>query len=619
MDGFATHRFRVQRRSPDPLVLSRGHGESSLPGAGRERERAGSTTSRPACDRCRRLKKRCSRAVPDCAACVHAGRKCSYQVLQARVQELTQYVAEMQQDREQETEQEHEHERTPDQTWENRALETQTSRWNGVGDVANGPATIPAPLDIPDSSLLVDAFFHHVYRAYPFIDEERVRRALAVRAPDYWDTDSMILYIIMAIGYTSLQRSGKAPPSITTGFDIPYADIMQRCIMDESIDSIQILVLLALYSLFDPHGPSTWSIVGIITRQAMAQGLTRPTTGEDLPPKTVELRRRLFWSIFGLDRMIAVSVGAPPGLTSDEMDVPFPAIMVEEFASEKRAEHASMLQVSRHVIELRQLESKIMATVHHQRPMAVSALTQTDRSTIKTRLRSEIENWYSHGCLISRPELDNVRLHDTMGWLNARYYHLLLILYYPCQFNSGSTKNGTARVMALLGLVRKFSQYNRVLLNHQQLPLNRVTLSRLFPPCLILVYCLARGGASNAINLRNEIRAFIDILDSFPSYWTHARRLSGILLDLNDLLTSHEAYPAETTREDLLRSLQQDLITLLGEALGKASCYQDLIDYEEQDSTTLSYARAADESPNMSAPPFPAIDQDASTIVLSFL
>ncbi|KAL4924210.1 fungal specific transcription factor domain-containing protein [Aspergillus undulatus] len=325
--------------------------------------------------------------------------------------------------------------------------------------------------------------------------------------------------MVMAIGYTSLQRSGKAPRGIEAGFDIPYADIIQRC-------------------------PWTWSIVGIITRQAMTQR-SHP--------------------IFGLDRMMAVSVGAMPGLVGDEMDIPFPAITV-----------------SRHVIELRQLEAKIMATVHHQRRMAVSALTQTDRSTITARLRSEIEHWYSHGCLISRPELDNVRLHDTMGWLNARYYHLLLILYYPCQFNSGPTANGTARVTALLELVRKFSQYNQVLLSRQQLPLNRVTLSRLFPPCLVLIYCLS-WGSNNIIGQRNERRAFIDILDSFPSTWTHARRLSRILAELVHLVSGHEPYPVETTRGEWLRSLRNDMVSLLGETLGKASCYQDLNDYEEQD------------------------------------
>ncbi|KAL4882560.1 fungal-specific transcription factor domain-containing protein [Aspergillus karnatakaensis] len=587
--SFTTHRFRVQRAFPiEPHV---GSPISSKPG------------SRPACDRCRRLKKRCSRNLPDCAACVHAGRKCSYQVLQARVQQLTQYVSELEQERD----------APVVDGWE----EAQEPPNTPGRQVAESPTNILiSRLEVPDQTVLVEAFFHHVYRAYPFIDEERVRGALNT-TPDYDDTDSIILYMVMAIGYTSLKRSGKAPPGITAGFDIPYANIMQQCIVEESIDSIQILVLLALYSLFDPQGPSTWSIVGVITRQAMAQGLTRPTIAEDLPPKTAELRRRLFWSIFGLDRMMAVSVGATPGLVVDELDIPFPAITVEEFASSERAERASMLQVSRHVIELRQLEAKILATVHLQRRMAVSALGQTDRNAITTRLRSEIENWYSHGCLISRPELDNVRLHDTMGWLNARYYHLLLLLYYPCQFNSSTITQRNARVIALLELVKKFSQYNRVLLSHQQLPLNRVTLSRLVPACLILVYCLTRGGANSGFHGRNEIRALVDILDSFPDSWLHARRLSRIMVELDELVTGREEYPGEVNREDWLRSLRHEMVSLLGEALGKASCYQDLIDGEEQES--LSYARAADESPNMSAPPFLPFEQDSSTIVFSFL
>ncbi|KAL2830483.1 fungal-specific transcription factor domain-containing protein [Aspergillus cavernicola] len=581
--SFATHRFRLQRASPHESPRLHGSGSGSS-----------KTASRPACDRCRKLKKRCTRGLPDCASCVHAGRRCSYQILQARVEVLTQFVSELGQQ-------------------DTHAIET--PGWNVESST---PISTAAPrLEIPDPTVLVDAFFHHVYRAYPFIDEERIREAPISSVPDSRDTNSIMLYMIMAIGYTSLERSGKAPPGITPGFDIPYADIMQRCIMQESIDSIQILVLLALYSLFDPDGPCTWSIVGIITRQAMAQGLTRPVAlEENLSPKTMELRRRLFWSIFGLDRMMAVSVGATPGLVVDEMDIPFPAITVEEFASPKRTDYASMLQVSRHVIELRQLEHKILSTIHLQSRIAVSALAQADRSSITTRLRSEVENWYSHGCLITRPELDNVRLHDTMGWLNARYYHLLLLLYYPCQFNAGITAQGTARVSALLELVRKFIQYNRVLLSHQQLPLNRVTLSRLVPPCLVLIYCFARGSASTPFNGRTEIRAFIDILKTFPEPWVHAQRLTRIMVELDDLVASNEGYSIETHRQEWLLSLRREMVSLLGETLGKASCYQDLV-WEEQE--ILSYARGADESPNMTAPPFFAGELDSRSIVCSFL
>ncbi|KAL2854194.1 fungal-specific transcription factor domain-containing protein [Aspergillus pseudodeflectus] len=567
--NFATHRFRLQRSSP-----SESPSVPKNPGA------------RPVCDRCRRLKKRCDRKVPDCANCVHAGRNCSYEALQARVQQLINGLEQ-----------------------KDANANEYTANWS----ILESPINAPPPVEVPDPTVLVDAFFHHVYRAYPFIDEDRVRRAAFSCVPNCRDTESTILYMIMAIGYTSLERSGKAPAGIQSGFEIPYADIMQRCIMQESIDSIQILVLLALYSLFDPIGPSTWSIVGIITRQALAQGLTRPTVEDNLPPKTVELRRRLFWSVFGLDRMMAVSVGESPGLVVEEMGVPFPAITVVEFASPKRAEHASMLQVSRHVIELRQLESKLLSTVHLQPRIAVSSLTQADRSTITTRLRSEIENWYSHGCLITKPEPDNVRLHDTMGWLNARYYHLLLLLYYPCQFNASTPAHSAARVSTLLELVRKFVQYNRVLLSHQQLPLNRVTLDRLVPACLVMFYCFVRDESSTALTARNEIRAVIDILESFSEKWTHARRLAGIMIEFAEFVASHEVYTAEVQQQEWLRSLRGELVSLAGETLGKATCYQDLIDGEE----SVTYSRVEEESPRSGLSFVPV--EDASAIVCSYL
>ncbi|KAL2855961.1 fungal-specific transcription factor domain-containing protein [Aspergillus pseudoustus] len=569
--NFATHRFRLQRSPPSesPFVPSK------------------NPSARPVCDRCRRLKKRCDRGFPDCANCVHAGRTCSYEALQARVQQLIHGLEQ-----------------------KDTVVNDYTPTWGAP----ESPVNVPPRMKVPEPTVLVDAFFHHVYRAYPFIEEERVRQAAAAStAPDCRDTDSTILYMVMAIGYTSLERSGKAPVGIESGFEIPYADIMQRCIMAESIDSIQILVLLALYSLFDPAGPSTWSIVGIITRQALAQGLTRPTIEESLSPKAVELRRRLFWSIFGLDRMMAVSVGESPGLVVEEMAVPFPAITVVEFASPKRADHASMLQVSRHVIELRQLESKILSTIHLQPRIAVSSLTQADRNTITTRYRSEIENWYSHGCLITKPEPDNVRLHDTMGWLNARYYHLLLLLYYPCQFNAGTAAHSAARITALLELVRKFVQYNRVLLSNQQLPLNRVTLDRLVPACLVLFYCFLRDEGSTALTARNEIRAVIEILESFPEKWTHARRLASVMIEFAELVASQEVYAVEAQRKEWLQSLRSELLALAGEILGKATCYQDLIDGEE----SVTYSRVEDESPR-SGPPFVPVE-DASAIVCSYL
>lgn len=61
-----------------------------------------------------------------------------------------------------------------------------------AGDASLSTAVTPARVEIPDPSVLVDAFFHHVYRAYPFIDEERVRGVDVSCVPDSRDTDAIV-------------------------------------------------------------------------------------------------------------------------------------------------------------------------------------------------------------------------------------------------------------------------------------------------------------------------------------------------------------------------------------------------------------------------------------------
>jgi len=199
--AFANHRFRVQRASPE------------LPGDSTAAPAKTATVTRPACDRCRRLKKRCSRSLPDCAACIHAGRRCSFEVLQARVQELTQYVTELEQERVTGIVTQHEpcaagetataaataiatragDTRTADTRQPQPQPQSQTNTpWTVTQSPGTGAAVTPARVEIPDPSVLVDAFFHHEYRAYPFIDEERVRKASVACVPDSRDTDAIV-------------------------------------------------------------------------------------------------------------------------------------------------------------------------------------------------------------------------------------------------------------------------------------------------------------------------------------------------------------------------------------------------------------------------------------------
>lgn len=445
------------------------------------------------------------------------------------------------------------------------------------------------PVDDPQSRAtarkLVDAFFSNVYKAYPFLDRANVLALLHTRFCGFDDLqrrsagglagEDTILYLVMAIGCTTVKRAGHVADDDTTvpNFDINYAAVLQRCLMqgdgskasdEDSLQALQILVLLALYALFDPSGASPWMIVGVVARQAVLQGLTRKEfSDEDNNEKTRELRHRLVWSIFVLDRMVAASLGLPVALTDEGMDVPLPGLTVNEFASPERATHAAVLQTSRHVIKLRQLEDRILKEVHFKRDTTDghSGLVRAHRKSIVTAIQAEIDNWYSNGCLIvvspkalSSPAAqttteadtdkdDNLPIHSSVTWLSARYYHLLILLHYPglSLHPNGATK--TAARADLLRYVQKHIQSTSVLFQQRQLPLNRVTLCRLFPVALLILYgFIWSSPSSRSFGLHDETVLLVAFLDSFSPDWTHAHAAAAILRQFLGILAATALY-----------------------------------------------------------------------------
>ncbi|CAG7561409.1 unnamed protein product [Fusarium equiseti] len=437
------------------------------------------------------------------------------------------------------------------------------------------------PLDIAPSRF-VDAFFRHVNRAYPFVDQMRIRRDLETlgdASPADQDPPMTLLYLVMAIGCTSLVRAGQIPSDTARQFDVVYPDIIQECLCNESIESVQILVLLGLYSLFDPAATSAYFIVGIAARQAMVIGLTRP----DEQPRTVvetELRHRLYWSIFVLDRMMASSQGLPAALTDEHANVPLPGLTVEEFASSDRATYARNLQTSRHIIQLRQLEYRILEAVHLQRNTETSRLAPSDRGAILKSLRAEIEDWYSSGCLMSPMEADNLPIHSSITWLSAQYYHLLIFLYFPNHFNSSAAPPAVTR-KEQLEFASKQLQANSALLQQRQLPLNRVSLGRLLPIGLVLMSGYMAGQGQTSFVAHDDFTVLITLLEAFPRGWTTAQEAAQIMQQFVDVITGQgvTTFFGTATEEAINEMARPCIISftgLLHQFLGKATCFQSI-------------------------------------------
>ena len=606
----------------------------------------GARSTPPACDRCRSFKKKCSRTFPVCSLCAAAGQRCSYtspianaeaqiHQLRARVQWLSQYIDQNILPPGSQS--------GIDGIETGADLVNILGRGprDGVGNLANqevtssplskvpGPNTPPVdattalpeirveerdpgsvrttsshlssyqgstegsvtrrrliarhalPLDIAPSRF-VDAFFRHVNRAYPFVDQMRIRQDLETlgdASPADQDPPMTLLYLVMAIGCTSLVRAGQIPSDTARQFDVVYPDIIQECLCSESTESVQILVLLGLYSLFDPAATSAYFIVGIAARQAMVIGLTRP----DEQPRTVvetELRHRLYWSIFVLDRMMASSQGLPAALTDEHANIPLPGLTVEEFASSDRATYARNLQTSRHIIQLRQLEYRILEAVHLQRDTETSRLAPSDRGAILKSLRAEIEDWYSSGCLMSPMEADNLPIHSSITWLSAQYYHLLIFLYFPNHFNSSAAPPAVTR-KEQLEFASKQLQANSALLQQRQLPLNRVSLGRLLPIGLVLMSGFMASQGQPSFVAHDDFTILITLLEAFPRGWTTAQEAAQIMQQFVDVITGQgvTTFFGPATGEAINEMARPCIISftgLLHQFLGRATCFQSV-------------------------------------------
>ena len=583
-----------------------------------------------------------------------------------------------------------------------------------------------------EALVLVDAYFRDVNRSYPFLDrawvfevlEQKGRDVMKAAMPSAFNgvhginmnpssttaspdrsIDSMMVYLVMAIGRTTLQRTGKLPPDdVVNSFNTPstpasagldptataptsaptsapdlsaagaapampvptsaptgsimnwrpvsYEAVLALCLSEEeTTDIAQLLLLLALYSLYNSCAPSTRPIVDMLARQVIRLGLTqRHLADESLPPSITERNRRIVWCIYVLDGMVCLATGMPAVLDDATVDLPLPSITVDEFASPDRPEHTTTLQAVRQLVDMAKLQHAVLRAVRARQswtntgsgtapvppssfspPTSLSQLASggspapsdfSSSSLASTHaLRTAIEDWYSNGCLLrSHAEADDLRIHVTIPWLAARYYNILMLLYFPTssghpspvapmsalhlqKARAGSRKGRNPRPPSLspslLSLAQKHVQANSVRFQQRQIPLNHLTLCCIFPVLFIFFHHINAHRPGDApLEFRPEIDICADMMGAYPTQWPQAHRGAAIARQLGMLVASTASptrtWPPTPSDRSWFRTVRLSLDELAQQVLGRGSAYRliqeddDEDDYYEDDDATTA-------------------------------
>lgn len=151
-----------------------------------------------------------------------------------------------------------------------------------------------------------------------------------------------------------------------------------------SIHNIEAMTLLVLYNLRSPSNSGIWYMVGLAMRSAVDLGLHREAHYTKLSAYQTQLRRRLFWSIYYLERVVALSLGRPFSISDRDIDASLPHdiddsvhdddIILEAITRSTIPRSPSSLTMSICLTSLKRVESQIQCEIYRV-DKSVSQLT----------------------------------------------------------------------------------------------------------------------------------------------------------------------------------------------------------------------------------------------------
>ncbi|KAM6506594.1 hypothetical protein FSOLCH5_013568 [Fusarium solani] len=136
---------------------------------------------------------------------------------------------------------------------------------------------------------------------------------------------SFIVPMILAI--SSLTSNSHDFPKVAALSESLHADALENAqlLKNSSVASLQCLVLLILLGLLLPHTANCWFITGEAMRMAVGLGLHQEPDPAIIPDLAhAELRRRIFWTIYQLDRIVSIAAGCPVALSDAHISVHLP-------------------------------------------------------------------------------------------------------------------------------------------------------------------------------------------------------------------------------------------------------------------------------------------------------
>ncbi len=267
------------------------------------------------------------------------------------------------------------------------------------------------------------AYKNTIQCQYPYLDWDEVLKWFdnVIKNGDKSKskTAKFFIYMIFAIGSQLLNPLSGHTKMMRMYHDKAFENL-DHMIHHNTIHTIQAYLMLTQFAQGMPAGASVWEATGMAIRSAVALGLHRGQTTDIISrqelsseeiTKREELRARVFWSAYGIERVNGLILGRPFSISDVDIDLPMP-------------EETPETQIGCQVIKLRRIQSSISTFIY--KPERLIG-TKEELECTRVQIVLELNDWVKNFSYEKRAR----SAFQSNNWAIISYHNSMTVLLRP--------------------------------------------------------------------------------------------------------------------------------------------------------------------------------------------
>ncbi|KAL3426744.1 hypothetical protein PVAG01_00253 [Phlyctema vagabunda] len=382
------------------------------------------------------------------------------------------------------------------------------------------PAPLPSSMD--QAIRLSSAYWDTIHSEYPFLHQPSHLKLIEhmYSAEEPRPIAAFQVNMVLAISATILSRRLKVHLT-AEGFCAAAMTHFEAIPIEGSLEGLQSLLLLQMYALNNPSmGLNAWYLNYQCIANILDLGLQRDIrAGNNVSLLTQEMRTRIFWVVYSVDRTLATIMGRPIGLRDEACELRMPQDKEDSQLSDSsinsRENNSPPTAITNaiHLMKLAKLNSEIKIP---------------DVGEWQQDILNRLQQWSTE-----IPQFQHAKRFMTKS-CEIKYHEVMLLLLLPSPAIPNPSQDSLRLCnKSAISIIRAFDEMYR----GDVLVYSWPTVHSVFLATITMLYCIwVVPGVAKETKLdvlMADLKAGSNVLSATAEHWTEAKRSRDVLDELS--------------------------------------------------------------------------------------